>query len=85
MTRVRWSKLKLKGFVSAKGSHIKVTQFSAIARFVFCSVSSIGGAVLFGVIVKFGSEILLLLITEALGVVVATVAIRLFFKRVKRQ
>ena len=58
MTRVRWSKLKLKGFVSAKGSRIKVTEFSAIARFVFWSVSSIGAAVLFGVIVKFGSEIL---------------------------
>src|SRR5829696_2196217 len=37
---------------------MKVTEFSAIARFVFSWVSSVGGAVLFGVIVKFGSEML---------------------------
>src|SRR5688500_18447783 len=58
MMRVRWSKLKFKGFVSAKGSRINVTELSASARFVFCWVSSVGAAVLFGVIVKFGSEIL---------------------------
>ena len=37
---------------------MKVTESNATARFVFASVSSVGAAVLFGVIVKFGSEIL---------------------------
>src|SRR6185369_17345214 len=56
--RVRWSKLKLLAVVSGKGSRMKVTESNAIARFVLASGSSVGGAVLPGVIVKFGSEIL---------------------------
>src|SRR5213080_1070677 len=43
---------------SGKGSRRNVTESKAIARFVFPSVSSVGAAVLSGVIVKFGSEML---------------------------
>ena len=37
---------------------MKVTESSAIARFVFASVSNVGASVPLGAIVKFGSEIL---------------------------
>ena len=37
---------------------MKVTESKAIARFVFSSVSNVGGEVVFGVIVKFDGEIL---------------------------
>ena len=37
---------------------MKVTESKAIARFVFSSVSKVGGEVVFGVIVKFDGEIL---------------------------
>ena len=37
---------------------MNVTESKATARFVLASVSSVGAAVLFGVMVKFGSEML---------------------------
>src|SRR6266480_1750107 len=58
MMRVRRSKLKLLTVVSGKGSRMNVTESSATARFVFASVSSVGGTVLLGAMVKPGSEML---------------------------
>ena len=56
--RVRWSDPKFKSVVIGKGSRTSVTESRAIARLVFPSVSSVGGEVVFGVMVKFGSEML---------------------------
>src|SRR5256886_8797093 len=50
---------------SGKGSRRNVTESNAIARFVFPSVSSVGAAVLLGVIVKFGSEMLKKMLSTA--------------------
>ena len=44
---------------------MNVTESSAIARFVVPSVSNVGAAVLFGVIVKFGSEMLKKMLSTA--------------------
>jgi len=55
---VRWSRLKLLRIASGKGSRRNVTESKAIARIAFPSVSSVGAAVLLGVIAKFGSEML---------------------------
>ena len=65
MTRVRWSELKFHNLANRNGSRMKVRESSAIARFVFTSVSNVGGDVVFGVIVKFDSETLKKILPEA--------------------
>src|SRR6266404_5980870 len=50
---------------SEKGSRTNVTASNAIARFVFCSVSSVGAAVVLAVIVKFGCEMLKKMLSTA--------------------
>src|SRR5437588_3246984 len=50
---------------SGKGSRMNVTESRAIARFVVPSVSSVGAALLLGVIVKFGSEMLKKMLSTA--------------------
>src|SRR5690349_9828892 len=62
--RVRWSELKFND-VSENGSHRNVTESNAIARFVFISVSNVGGEVLLGEIVKFDGEMLKKILPEA--------------------
>src|SRR4029450_4909327 len=65
MTRVRWSELKFHKLANRNGSRMKVRESSAIARFVFTSVSNVGGDVVFGVIVKFDSETLKKILPKA--------------------
>ena len=50
---------------SGKGSRRNVTESKAIARIAFPSVSSVGAAVLLGVIAKFGSEMLKKMLSTA--------------------
>src|ERR1051325_2824873 len=56
--RVRWSGPKLNNGANGNGSRMKLTEFSATARFEFNSVSKFGGEVVLGVIAKFAGETL---------------------------